>query len=144
MADVKIDTDALGSAIAKGISEAKPKNRYKTIGEYARDEAKGRKKLTRPVFQNGMPITERVLTNTEIDLANRVKHSGRYIDRRVEAVVMANQVGEVEGIDFRYSNRTPDQRSENKNYWRNFEDMLQQIVTAQEAEAAKEQARQSA
>lgn len=126
---------AIGDAVSDGI--ARQTRRKVTFGEYdPRSPFQPDKKLTlklkRPCYQNGRFIDKAMSFNSEIDLLNRITHSGRYIERLVEVVV--NQEGADETVYISWNNRTPDQRMEMKGHAKNWEDMLRQIVVAQEEE----------
>ena len=131
-----LDTQGLGEAIAAGI--AKSTRRRVTIGEYAqRPTARhplgpAGPKLKRDCYQNGFRLYYSNLDDHQIELLNRITHSGRYVNRMVEVILNADSSEEV--IDIRYKNRTRDQMFELKNHTRNFTDMLEQIVKAQEEE----------
>ncbi len=88
--------------------------------------------MKRPYFQNGVKIEYASTYDKEIALLNRITHSGRYINRLVEVVV--SQEGADDTVDIRFNNKTPDMQMELKGYCRNFVDMLEQIVDAQEME----------
>ena len=110
-------------------------NRKKvTYGEYTRNRNKNRPKLRRESYQNDARIEPDSLSIAEISLLNRITHSGRYIDRKVEVVINTDSAEEV--VYIRWHNRTADQRSDLKGLAPSFENILQQIVTAQEAEKA--------
>jgi hypothetical protein len=136
----------LGKAIAEGIAGATP--RKVTFGEFARRPdpiyhplGKQGPQMKRPYFQNGVKLEYASTHDKEIALLNRITHSGRYIDRLVEVVVA--QDGADDTIDIRFSNKTPDMQIELKGHCRNFLDMLQQIVDAQEMEDLEEEERKS-
>lgn len=129
---------ALGDAVAEGMAKnAAP--RKMTFGEYARTGAspfhpKGgaqTPKASRVYMQNGWPMPLAQVHDDEIRLLNRITHSGRYIDRKVEVVV--NDDNAEETVDIRFSNKI-EHAFELKGLARNFKDMLQQIVDAQELE----------
>jgi hypothetical protein len=127
--------EALGAAIADGIS--KSSRRKVTNGEYAlrgpRNYYHPKSKAETPVlkrelFQTGIPVPPDTLLDREIELLNRVTHSGRYCNRLVEVVFSPD------AIDVRYNNKTPDQRFELKNYFRSFEELMEIVVRQQEEE----------
>ncbi len=91
-------------------------------------------KLLKDVFINGLPAMPSGLTDAELNLLNRLSRSGRYLDRLVEVIVG------MDGIEIRYNDKTNDQRNENAGKWRTTVEMLEQIVTAMDAENAEEQA----
>ncbi len=120
----------ISDGIAQGITAAQPKKL--TYGQYQRKQPK-LPKLLRPTSQNGYPVQN--LTAAEITLCNRITHSGRYMDRRVEVILKVE--GNDETLELRYPNKTTDQRFEMKSYFRNFEDLVRQIVEVQELEDAE-------
>ncbi len=132
----------LGKAIADGIAAgaaASAPPRKITFGEYQRRPdpvyhplGKQGPQMKRPYFQNGVKIEYASTYDKEIALLNRITHSGRYINRLVEVVV--SQEGADDTVDIRFNNKTPDMQMELKGYCRNFVDMLEQIVDAQEME----------
>jgi len=134
---------AMGAAIAKGVSEGMAANapiKKMTFGEYIRtahspfhpDGRAAIPKAARQYYQNGVMIPLELTHDDELRLYNRITHSGRYIDRMVEVIVNTDSAEET--VDIRWHNAELDQRFEMKGKARNFLDMLQQIVTAQEAE----------
>lgn len=132
----------IGGAVAEGIGKnTRPKV---TIGQYLQTAYSAfhpngpGKKLNRIVWQNNALLREDRLTDAEIDLLNQITHSGRYIERLVEVVVGFDGADEV--CHIRYNNKTVEQQFELKGKARNFEDMLRQIVTAQESERAEDDA----
>lgn len=118
-----------GVSVADALEARDAKNKKVTPGEYARREASGRSKLTRPFFQNGVLIFDRQLSNEEIDLINKITHTGRYINRMVDIIVRDEGPDTV--VEMRYKNATRDQMFELRNHVRSMTDMLQQIVAAQ-------------
>jgi hypothetical protein len=133
--------NVIADGIARGMAELAPKR--KTFGQYLRETTKGRPKLNRSEYlMNGRPILEPTMTPDEINLLNRITRSGRYINRNVEVVVrgvdlpMAEQV-----VEFRYNNKTQDQRNVILRAWSSFSDMLTKILTEQDAENAKKAVR---
>ncbi len=138
------DMDRLGQIIAEGIAagiaEARPKK--VTMGQYDPKSSFHPNKykvpgLKRKVFQNGYQCDPGTLHDDEIRLLNRITHSGRYLDRRVE-IGLVDEGGGDQYITINYPNRTADMRMENKSLFRNFKDLLAQVVEAQEAEDADE------
>jgi hypothetical protein len=128
------DLIALGKAIAAGINEAQPKRRM-SYAEYNKREA-----MRNPVpklkwdmaIQNGIDMQFIGPTAAkEIALMNRITHSGRYFDRKLEVIVRDEGA---KSVELRYPWRSIDQRLDMRNYWRNLTDMLEQIVTQQELE----------
>lgn len=135
----------LGAAIAQGIASATP--RKVSFGEYARRpdpvyHPKGKTvAMKRPYYQNGSKLEYATTHDKEIEMLNRITHSGRYIERLVEVVVYQDGADDV--VDIRFSNKTPDMQIELKGHCRNLLDMLTQIVDAQEMEDLEEEERKS-
>ncbi len=136
----RADLAELGRVIGESVGGSQ--RRQKTIGEYQREQAKGRVKLTRVCSQNGYGMQEATLSNEEIKLLNRITRPGRYIDRMVE-VLVRNEGGEEE-VEFRYSNKSVDQRFALRAKFRTLVEMLTLILEAQDLEIATEPARKSA
>lgn len=127
----------IGDSVSRGIAQNAPPRKI-TIGEYNRTrgsqyhpDPKVKVKMTREYYQNGRLIEHAITFDREIELLNQITHSGRYIDRLVEVVVVQN--GADEAIDIRFSNK-PNFAFELKGKARDFTDMLQQIVAAQKLE----------
>lgn len=126
---------AIGKAVADGI--AANTRRKITFGEY---EAMGPRnvyhpkskaetpQLKRNVWQNDSMLQHSTLFDREVVLFNRITHSGRYCDRKVEVICTEDD------IYIRYNNKTADQRFELKNHFRSMEELLTIIVTEQERE----------
>jgi len=134
---------AIGAEIVAGLNANNPKK--VTYGAFLkRPTAKHPlgpvmgPKLSRTYFQNGRLITYDSVTDEQILLLNRITHSGRYIDRKVE-VIVRDEGGSGQSVEFRYSNASIDQRMELKSLFRNFTDLLQQIVAAQDEERAEDE-----
>lgn len=134
-AAVQVVDESLGDKIAQGITEglAALQPRKVSFGEYQRRHRKP-VKLLRECFDNGLRISEDVLSVEEITLCNQITRSGRYIDRKVEVIVRneGRPIGDTV-LEIRYSNKSADQRFENARLWRDFADMLKKILTEQEA-----------
>ena len=102
-----VDLSQLGAAIAAGISQSQPPRKM-TIGEYVRrgkinqyhPDPKVRLKFDREYYQNGRLIEFATTFDREVELLNQITHSGRYIDRLVEVVVIQN--GSEEAVDIRF------------------------------------------
>lgn len=92
-------------------------------------------KLTRVCFQNGFTLNADQLSNREIELLNRIDRSGRYIDRLVEVILRDD--GSEDTVEIRYRNKTNDQKNDIARHVRSLEDMLTQIVAAQEQAEAE-------
>lgn len=123
----------LGEQIAQGIADgiAKLQPKKVSFGEYQKRHP--RPKLERESYDNGHRISPDVITVEEANLLNQITTSGRYIKRKVEVIVrnegrpLNEQV-----LEIRYSDKSPDQRMENKGLFKNFVDLLKQIVLEQE------------
>lgn len=135
----------IGDAVAKGIAESTPPPppRRVSFGEYQRRPTlyhpKGPQgpKMARAYSQNSLLLDYATTYDRDILLLNRITHSGRYIDRKVE-VILNNDNAE-ESVDIRYHDRTADHRLDMKAVVRDFTHMLTQIVEAQEEEDREEQ-----
>jgi hypothetical protein len=139
MADV--DVLELAQALKLAIEETAPIkqvhiSRYdaKTPFNPTGRKAHQRPKLTCKFVQNGEPAHASKMFDAEIEAVNKLK-PGRYINRKVE-VIERFDGGERE-IEIRYSNATPQQRMENKNYWGNLTDLVTKILAEQKAGEAK-------
>ena len=131
---------SLGLAVGEGMkATTRPKM---TFGECSQREAAKKHKLTVTAFQNDKQVSATQLTNAEIDLLNRVSRSGRYIERQVE--VIFNDTSGERIVLLRYNDATADDRFRMRGDVRNFEDMMRQIVTAQDAENAEDEAQRDA
>jgi hypothetical protein len=142
LAPASVDLTQLGSvignAVASGMAASAPPRRM-TIGEYVRrgginqyhPDPNVKVKFDREYYQNGHLIQMSTSYDREVELLNRITHSGRYIDRLVEVVVVQN--GSEEAVDIRFSNKR-DKAFELKGRARNFIDILEQIVAAQDIE----------
>lgn len=131
--------EKLSSAIAAGIASTAPKKvtagQYEPHTPWQPGSKRSAHKLKHTVYQNGYRVPVKRLTNQEIDNLNAISRPGRYINRMVE-VVMWDEGGLV-NLDIRYNNKTHDQRSENKNHWRSFEELTKKIVEEQNVILAK-------
>lgn len=134
---------AIGSSVAFGIEQNAPPKKV-TIGQYIRrggnspfhpKPAKDTPSLKRHCFQNGVRLNESTLYDREIELLNKLTHSGRYINRLVEVVVTDN--GSDTEVDIRFNNSTASHQIELKGEVKDFRDMLRQIYEAQELERAE-------
>ena len=124
----------IGSAVASGI--AATTRRKVTFGEY---EARGginayhpkSKALTpvlkRQAWQNDTMLQPSTLFDREIELLNRITHSGRYMNRLVE--VICNE----DDVFLRYNNKG-DHKFELKNHFKNLIELLENVVKVQEQE----------
>jgi hypothetical protein len=128
---MRAQTEAMLAAQAPrkiGIGEYDPRTPWHPIKADAH-------KLTRTCFQNGHLLDDEQLFNEEIDALNRIVRSGRYLDRLVEVIV--RDEGPDETVEIRFASRTADQRNAVQRLCRDFKDMLEQIVVAQQAEDAE-------
>lgn len=127
----------IGDSVARGI--AANTRRRLTYGEYT---ARGgnspfhpdplkKVKMNRDYYQNGRLIEHATTYDKEIELLNQITHSGRYIDRLVEVVVIQN--GSQESVNIVFSNKSQF-AFELKGKARDFTDMLEQIIAAQKIE----------
>jgi hypothetical protein len=136
MANQQNNHEAMGAVIGTAVAQGIAANTRKkvTFGEYELRRKAGRPELRRKLWQNGIEVNPNPLLPEEINLLNRLTHSGRYFDRLVEVVATEDEVF------IRYNNKTPDQRFELKNHFRNLVELLTHVVEQQEAEdkAAKE------
>ncbi len=120
----------IANAIADGIAKNTPKK--VSFGDYARRNI--RPVLKRDTYHCGVRCAVSQLSNAEIHLLNKIDRSGRYINRLVEVIV--RNEGSDETVEIRDTSKSIDQRSELRKYVRDFEDLVRQIVKAQENEDA--------
>lgn len=139
------DSQSIADAIAKGMA-ANAAPRKVTFGEYEKNKRSvyhpnpaTRVQFTRVYFQNGAQMNWETTFDEEVALLNRLTHSGRYIDRRVEVSVRDNGGGE-EVVFVSYNNKK-DKLSElfdlverTKGQKSKYESLLQMVVDAQELE----------
>lgn len=125
----------IGAAVASGI--AATTRRKITNGEYAllgpRNSYHPKSKAETPIlkrqaWQNDTQLHEGTLFDREVVLLNRITHSGRYFDRKVEVISTDDDVY------IRYNNKTNDQRNELKNAFRSLLELLEEVVKVQERE----------
>jgi hypothetical protein len=137
--DMDAFADRIAAGVAKGLAASQPRRKV-TAGEYARRHttpySDGSIKLTRALYQCGARCSPHMLTNREIELANKIDRSGRYINRLVEVILGLD--GSEEVVQLRWPCDTPDKRMELKGLARNFEDILQQVVAEQEKQDNEE------
>ena len=126
----------IGDSVAAGVARNAPRRKI-SISEYEPRSPfhsglkKDKPKLRRPVWQNGSFCMPDLLHDEEIELLNKITHSGRYLDRKVEVIVDTNLAEEP--LYIRFDNRR-DAAFELKSVARDFREMLRLIVVAQEAE----------
>jgi hypothetical protein len=128
--------EVIGEAVARGISATQAPRAIK-FGEYLRRQPK-KPELKRMVYQNGYMLTREPLSAEEITLLNKITHSGRYIERRVEVIVEEGS-GD---LRINYNNKSIDQRLDNKEHWNGFVDLLRKVVAAQDLENLEADERQ--
>lgn len=126
----------IGSSVSAALAEQNPKK--VTFGQYAKRVNAGRSVLARQTLQNGYLVEPTQLSNEEIDLLNQIDRTGHYIDRKVEVIVRDEGADEV--VEIRFACKTADQRFVLARLFKNFSDMLWQIVTAQDEERQAEAA----
>lgn len=137
-------TAGLAEAIAKGIAGSQ--RRKVTIGEYVATATTSfhptpgkHLHLRYRAFQNGGECMESTLFDEEIDLLNRITHSGRYINRLVE-VDFHDPGGEDPTIRINYNNKRESldglrgELPRTRDYKSVFHAMLAVIVAEQEQE----------
>lgn len=141
------DTNVLGKVIGDAVADGMKKNtRPKvSIGQYLQrgfsifhPNGPG-KVLLRECYQNGSLVDPAKTHDEEIELLNRITHSGRYIDRLVEVFIEQNGSDDV--VHIRFNNKS-DAISELKGHISIpmkgkksfFQAMLEEIVAAQEQE----------
>lgn len=139
-ADLAAFGQQIGDSIVKGMAANAPRRKV-TFGEYdpktyAQPDKRLTKRLNRDCFQNGGWMNPNSMNNEEIRLLNSITHSGRYIDRSVEVVLVQN--GSEDVVHLVYKNKTIAQRLELAGKFRNLEDMLTKICAAQAEERAQD------
>lgn len=134
---------AIGDAVAAGLAANNPKK--VTYGAFLKRPTANHPlgllspKLSRNYFQNGRLITYDTVNDAQVLLLNRITHSGRYLDRKVE-VIVRDEGGDSQSVELRYSNASIDQRMDLKSLFRNFTELVTQIVDAQDQERAEDEA----
>jgi len=135
-------TDALGDRIAAGIAAgiaATQGPRKLSIGQYQRAHAR-KVKLLRETTQNTHTLFLENLTDDQVKLLNRVHRSGRYLNKKVQVIVKnEGQPISEQSVHIMYSDATPDQRMENYKLFKDFTDLVKQIVDEQDIETENEQ-----
>lgn len=132
-----IPAQDIGKQIADGISEGMARMAPQRIKPGSpkydpRSPFQAREGFTRlqgTVYYQGIQLYEHQLTNEEIRLYNQITVGGRYINRLVEVVVSTDAGTRV--VLIKFPDRTLDQRMENKNHWRNQQELLELIVREQ-------------
>ena len=144
--DMETLGNVIGQSVAKGISSTT--RRKVSIGEYVQSghssfHPKPKSEtpiLRRNCFDNGAWMNPINLFDEEIVLLNKISHSGRYFDRKMEVIVAYD--GSEEVLQFRHNNATADQRFDLAQYYgfvktkhkSQLQAMLERIVEEQEAE----------
>lgn len=135
---------AIGAAVAEGIAKNAPPKKV-TYGAFLKRPTKNHPlgllspKLSRTYFQNGHLIQYDSVNDEQVLLLNRITHSGRYLDRKVEVIVRDNG-GDSQSVELRYKNNSIDDRMELKSLFKDFTDLVKQIVAAQDEERAEDEA----
>lgn len=88
-------------------------------------------RLKGELYDNGFRCVDSQMTDAEINLANQITQSGRYVNRIVEVQVSADAGQRV--VLIRYSNKDIDQRMALMAHWTTFEQLLSLIVKEQNA-----------
>jgi len=129
--NVSLDSDAFAKALAAAFAATQGPKKV-TIGEYQRKHAR-KVKLLRDYTQNGHQLQLQQLSDEQVKLLNRITRSGQYIKNRVRVVVQNEaQAFESQSVHIVYSDATADQRSENAKLFRDFTDLVKQIVDEQD------------
>ena len=131
-----VPAETIGQQIADGITQGLAQMAPKRIkpGSALFDpkspfRSKKGPRLRGSLYQNGILCNEDQMYDAEITLANQINTSGRYINRLVE-VILSDDAG-VRVVLIKYPDKTIDQRMENKNHWRSFQELLEIIVRDQ-------------
>lgn len=132
---------AIGDAVAAGLEKNNPKK--VSYGAYLKRGTDYHPlgflspKLSRDYWQNGRLIQYDQVNDAQVELLNRITHSGRYLDRKVEVIVRDTGSG-AQMVEIRYANNSLDQRMDNKGLFRNFTELVAKIVAEQDLERADE------
>lgn len=136
---------AIGDAVSEGI-ERKTRRKI-SFGEYMERGGSSvmhpkpqslTPTLKRNCYQNHFPIHHDNVTDRDIVLLNALTHGGRYFDRFVE--VRFNNNGSGDEIDIVYPDKDVTDRFKQKEYWRTFTDLLEQLVVLQAGEREEQDA----
>lgn len=135
LAGLFASTSAASTAEAVALALAKLNRRKVTAGEYdpksSYHPSKAKRKfLTRVCLDNGTPINEDTLFDREVELLNQITRPGRYINRRVEVVIVEAGPDNT-FVDIRRRNKTPDQRNELRAVVRTLGELLEKVVDEQ-------------
>jgi len=131
--EVGVDTlkDLVGSV--RDLAEAAQKTKGTSLAAYL-DKNKRKVKLRAPFYQNGVMVRLDQLTDEQVTLINQLK-PGRFNNRKWEIVKRRDR-----SIDFRYPNKTVEQRMQNNMVARDLTGMLQLILTEAETQKARRKA----
>lgn len=99
-----------------------------------------RRTMKRICYQNGYRCNVKTLFDEEIALIERLK-PGRYINNLVTVTLERNPDGGEDKVYIHYSNSTPDQRMNFKNYVRSFVSLLRKCVNESDARVAARKAK---
>jgi hypothetical protein len=135
------DPATFAAAIAKGIVDANnatgpikqiPPTRYINQSAYnpQRLVPSKRPKFTRTYFQNGRHLIEETQFPPDIAALEQLR-PGRYLDRKVEVIERQNESGDGREIEIRYPCATPELRIEMRSLFKDFSDLLRQILAEQ-------------
>ena len=129
--------DRIAAGIAAGIAQAQGPKKL-TIGQYQRLHAR-KVKLTRECTQNTHRLFLEDLTDEQVKLLNRVHRSGTYLKGKVKVIVTneGRPVNE-QSVHILFSDNTADKRMENYKLFRDFTDLVKQVVDAQDVETENE------
>src|SRR5690242_11845283 len=109
------DVTELAKAVSAGVAEALEKNNPKKVSigrfdprtPFHPDKNKAaRFAAGRKYFQNGVPIKHETTFDEEVQLLNRIRVSGTYMENTVQVIVQ--QRGDEEHINITYDNKTID------------------------------------
>lgn len=130
--------DRIAAGIASGIAQTQGPRKV-TIGQYQRLH-KRKVSLSREYYQNTHRLFLEDLTDDQVKLLNKLHRSGRYLKNKVQVIVRGEGQSVAEQtVHIMYSDATPDQRMENYKLFRDFTDLVKQLVDAQEIETENEQ-----
>lgn len=123
-----VSVDALASALQAAIQASKPAEK-KTIFNrpsetpWTPPPGQERLKLKRKMYQHGLPISEKFVTNEQIALMNKLR-PGVYLDGHVRVTRRKDK-----GVDISYPVKSPAQRLRLVNGFgvRNFTELLQRL-----------------
>jgi hypothetical protein len=134
--------EAIGNAVADGMAKHSPKK--VTFGAYMKRPTKQHPlglagpQFERQYFQNGLPVPYESVTDDVVNELNKLTHSGRYLDRKVE-VIIRDEGADNQTVDIRWNNASQDNRMELKSLFSSFLDCLRKINAVQVEERAEEE-----